>query len=135
MPEKHVIPDEYKALGFSDEEIDLLLREYRGLGDMRHPKLAGKEHIIMIGSSTVDEVSGKTIDILYGIREQDAIRYAAEVSNHKDIKLELDNNGLDRYRPKGYTSANPSEALIVKSDFEQDYYNEMEIRRGEHKGR
>ena len=125
--------EDYEAMGMSPEEVDRITREYRGLGDMRHPKLEGKEHIIMIGSSTVDEVSGKPIDILYGVREQDAIAYATEVSKQKNIELELDNNGLDRYKSQGRTSLNPNESLVLLSEFEQDYYNE--INKGETKAR
>ena len=31
------------------------------------PKLKGGEKIILIGSSTTDEVSGKAVDIFYGV--------------------------------------------------------------------
>ena len=133
MTKNNLSPDIYKDMSLTADEIDMLKREYRGLGDMRHPKLAAKEHIIMIGSSTVDEVSGKPIDILYGVREQDAIAYATEVSRQKNIELELDNNGLDRYKSQGRTSLNPNESLVMLSEFEQDYYNK--INKGETKTR
>lgn len=49
---------------------------YDGKGDHRHPKLDGGEKIYMFACTTQDEVSGKDIDILYGVREQDIIMYA-----------------------------------------------------------
>ncbi len=127
--------DIYKDASLTEDEIMMLQKEYRGLGDMRHPKLAGKEHIIMIGASTVDEVSGKPLDILYGVREQDAIAYASSVSRQKDIELALDNEGLDRYKSIGRTSIDPNESLEVLSEFEQDYYKEMKERESKAHGR
>ena len=50
-------------------------RIYSGYGDWRHAKLTDKEKIIIIGRSTTDEVSGKSVDILYGIRECDVDLY------------------------------------------------------------
>ena len=93
MPKKDLRKEDQDKLGFDEEYIRVLKQEYMGLGDMRHPKLRNGEHILMFASSTVDEVSGETIDILYGIREQDIIRYAntvREVLSVQDTFLECD---------------------------------------------
>ena len=124
MPKNRLSDDQYSMMGLSPEEIQMLKREYAGLGDMRHPKLANKEHIIIIGSTTKDEVSGKDLDIVYGVREQDIIYYANEVARQNNIALALDNDYLDRFKDKGLTSNDPDKALVVLSDFEQDYYKE-----------
>ena len=44
---------------------------YGGYGDGRHQKLANGEKIIIIGNSMEDEISGKKIDVFYGVRERD----------------------------------------------------------------
>ena len=79
MPKRNLSIEDQEKLQIDSEYSRLLQQEYMGLGDGRHPKLRSKEHILMFASSTVDEVSGETIDILYGVREQDIIRYAESV--------------------------------------------------------
>ena len=61
-----ITTDEYR------KEMELI---YRGYGDGRHPKLRNGEKIYIIGTTTTDEVSGKTIDIFYGVRECDIDLY------------------------------------------------------------
>lgn len=75
MPKRNLSAQQIDDLQMSPEELSLLAREYNGLGDYRHPKLQGKEHIFIFASHQTDEISGATIDILYGIREQDIERY------------------------------------------------------------
>jgi len=75
MPKRNLSTQQIADLQMSPEELSLLAREYNGLGDYRHPKLQGKEHIFIFASHQTDEMSGATIDILYGIREQDIERY------------------------------------------------------------
>lgn len=84
IPKQHLSKEKQAELGITPEEQELLDKEYRGLGDNRHPKLKNGEKIYIFASSTVDEISGKKIDILYGIREQDIERYAKLV--HKLLK-------------------------------------------------
>ncbi len=76
MPKRFLSPEQLDSLEITPEEKELLEQEYRGLGDMRHPKLKNGEKIYIFASSTEDEISNENIDILYGIREQDIERYA-----------------------------------------------------------
>lgn len=71
-----VIPKLENDLNLPEEYQRKLLREYRGLGDSRHAKLDQGEKIYTFASTKQDEVSGKAIDIFYGVREQDLILYA-----------------------------------------------------------
>ena len=105
MPKNNLSKEEQDKLGFDEEYVRLLKQEYMGLGDMRHPKLRSGEHILMFASSTVDEVSGEKIDILYGIREQDIIRYAntvREVLSIQDTFLEIDIPTPKKVRNEAY---------------------------------
>lgn len=90
MPKRHLTPEDKAKLNIDENYNRLLQQEYMGLGDMRHPKLRNQEHILMFASSTIDEVSGKQIDILYGIREQDVIRYANAVKEALSIQPTYD---------------------------------------------
>lgn len=74
-----VIPKLRSGLDLSPEYQKKLQFEYRGLGDGRHPKLRGGEKIYTFASTKQDEVSGKAVDIFYGVREQDLILYANTV--------------------------------------------------------
>ena len=124
MPKNNLTDEEYKQLGLSDEDIKKLKSEYRGLGDIRHPKLANNEHVIMIGNITKDEVSGKDLDIVYGVREQDIISYANIVSQKLDIESVLPNDKFNRLKNRGLTSEDPNKALVVLSEFENEYNKE-----------
>ncbi len=53
---------------------------YFGYGDGRHPKLKNGERIILIGNAMIDEVSGKMVDIFYGVRECDIDLYFDSIS-------------------------------------------------------
>lgn len=86
MPKKNLSLEDRRKLKIEGEEELLLQKEYMGLGDMRHPKLKHNEHILMFACSMQDEVSGTNVDILYGIREQDVIRYANCVREALSIK-------------------------------------------------
>lgn len=79
MPKRFLSEEDKNRLGIDLEYAKKLEREYMGLGDGRHPKLGSRERIYMFASSTKDEVSGKDVDILYGVREQDILRYANSV--------------------------------------------------------
>lgn len=76
MPKINLSQKEFDELGVDDVYKTKLRREYSGFGDYRHPKLKNGEKILIFACSTVDEVSGKRIDIFYGVREQDTIMYA-----------------------------------------------------------
>ncbi len=93
-----IIPKLDNKLGLSDEYQKQLLREYRGLGDMRHSKLGNGEKIYMFACSRKDEVSGKNIDILYGVRSQDIIMYASKV--YEELSKNL--NYPEPIMPKAY---------------------------------
>jgi len=90
IPKRNLNVEEKRKLEIDDEYNRLLQQEYMGLGDGRHPKLRNKEHIMMFASSTIDEVSGQRIDILYGVREQDVIRYANAVKEALSIRSSYD---------------------------------------------
>ncbi len=124
MPKNNLSAEEYQSLGMSGEEIKKLKFEYAGLGDIRHTKLANKEHIIMIGNITQDEVSGKDIDILYGVREQDIIAYANSVINELNFETALPNDKFNRFKSQGLTSPNPEVALQMYSSFDDEYSQE-----------
>ena len=86
MPKKNLSPEDKEKIGIDEVYNRTLQQEYMGLGDGRHPKLRHGEHILMFASSTIDEVSGQKIDILYGVREQDVIRYATAVKEALSIQ-------------------------------------------------
>lgn len=121
MPKNNLSIEEYEALGLSETDVNKLKSEYAGFGDLRHPKLGDKEHIIMIGNITKDEVSGKDIDIVYGVREQDIIGYANLVSKQVEIESKLPNDKFNRFTSQGLTSSNPETALEVMSPYEDEY--------------
>ena len=79
MPKKHLSIDDRRKLDIDEVYYQKLWKEYLGLRGGRHPRLGHGEHIFMFASSTKDEVSGQSVDILYGVREQDIIRYANAV--------------------------------------------------------
>ena len=90
MPKKNLSPEDKAKIGIDEIYNRTLQQEYMGLGDARHPKLRHGEHILMFASSTFDEVSGQKIDILYGIRSQDIIRYANAVKEVLSIQKKYD---------------------------------------------
>lgn len=74
-----IMPKLHNNLNLPETKQKKLELIYSGYGDNRHPKLANGTNVYMFASSTVDEVSGKHIDILYGVREEDVILYANHV--------------------------------------------------------
>ena len=79
FPKYRLSDDQVRDLGITPEEMKQNKFEYEGLGDRRHPKLKGGEKIYIFASARKDEISKKNIDILYGVREQDIVRYAEAV--------------------------------------------------------
>lgn len=74
-----IMPKRHNNLNLSEanqKELDII---YSGYGDNRHPKLPNGTSIFMFACSNFDEVSGKEVDILYGIRSKDVIMYANKV--------------------------------------------------------
>ena len=125
------------ALGVSEEYKSELMDIYRGYGDMRHPKLASGEKIYIFGNSSTDEVSGKVVDIFYGIREKDVDLYLASVLQTQyngyttDLTVNLstfDEFGRNKeFYPESY--ALPKEYLVRRyagkpSEFELELYND-----------
>ena len=74
-----IIPKLHNNLNLPESKQKELELIYSGYGDNRHPKLSSGTNIYMFACSTVDEVSGKKVDILYGARSQDIIMYANKV--------------------------------------------------------
>ena len=79
MPKNNLDEKEKNELSIDYDYNHDLMEIYSGYGDKRHPKLKKGEKIIMFACSSVDEVSGKNIDVFYGLREQDVIMYAKKV--------------------------------------------------------
>ena len=77
MPRRSFVKDESKSREYREE----LMKIYSGFGDGRHEKLPGKTKLLVFGSSQVDEISGKKVDIIYCIREEDLDWYSEEVRN------------------------------------------------------
>lgn len=112
-------------------------RLYYGYGDGRHPKLKNGERIIIIGNSIKDEISGKNIDIFYGVREIDLDIYYDEVVKTlkngytKDFSVNLSSKDeLERYInffPQSYSipkDSNPSRYVGQHSEFEKELYED-----------
>ena len=107
-----------------------------GYGDGRHPKLKYGEKIIIIGNSLTDEVSGKQVDIFYGVREQDIDLYYNEVI--KTIKegyvndSSIDTSKIDIYDTDTYYTQNyaiPKEDVFNRyngspTEFEEELYED-----------
>ena len=79
MPKQFPTKAQKEKLGLSAKENADLRAEYNGLGDARHPKLKNGEKILIFATSQIDEISRKSIDIFYGVREQDLERYVESV--------------------------------------------------------
>ncbi len=79
MPKPRLTDDEKKSLGKDQQYFIDLSRAYCGLGDGRHPKLPNKTKIYIFGYMKTDEMSGKPIDTVWGVREEDLINYANSV--------------------------------------------------------
>ena len=91
MPKQNLSKQDLIDLDIDDEYYKKLRLEHNGLmGGYSHPKLASGEKIHIFACSTVDEVSKKTIDIFYGVREQDVLRYANTVYNELTKKSSYD---------------------------------------------
>lgn len=108
------ISEEYK------KEFEKL---YYGYGDGRHPKLKNGEKIILIGSTITDEVSGKMVDIFYGVRECDIDFYFNSVletirSGYKH-ESSVDLSTFDQFGRN--TNFYPQSYSIAKSSNESRY--------------
>ncbi len=79
MPKSRLTEDEKKSFGKDQQYFVDLYRAYSGLGDGRHPKLPNKTKIYIFGYMKTDEMSGKPIDTVWGVREEDLINYANSV--------------------------------------------------------
>lgn len=114
-----------------------LQKIYRGYGDGRHPKLKGGEKIILIGSSTKDEVSGKAVDIFYGVRECDIDIYLKSVIetmksgyiDNSEVNMQtFDEYGKNiEFYPQNYSiekSKNENRYIGSPSEFEQELYED-----------
>lgn len=124
-------------ISVSNEYKKELQKIYNGYGENRYPKLKGGEKIILIGSSTKDEISGKTIDIFYAIREFDIDLYIKSIAEtiksgyieNSEVNLQIfDKYGknIDFY-PYSYSiEKNKTEEryIGVPSEFEQELYND-----------
>lgn len=110
---------------------------YRGYGDGRHPKLKGGEKIILIGTSMTDEVSGKIVDIFYGVRECDIELYyncvMETIKNGYSIDANVNLLSFDKYGrytnfyPQSYSiekSSNMNRYIGSPSEFEMELFED-----------
>lgn len=81
VPKTQLSKQEFAELGKDEAYKRKLAFEDRGLGDGRHPKLSGKTKVLMFGFMNQDEMSGKQIKTVVGVREEDLIAYASEVQS------------------------------------------------------
>lgn len=79
VPKPNLSDDEKRSLGKNEKYFVDYSRAYSGLGDGRHPKLPNKTKIYIFGYMQKDEVSGKPVDTVWGVREEDLINYANAV--------------------------------------------------------
>jgi len=79
MPRMNLTKEDFQSLGKDNEYQKNLSYQYRGLGDGRHPKLPNKSEVHMFGFMDHDEMSGKPIKTMIGVRGEDLIAYATEV--------------------------------------------------------
>ena len=133
MPRREYI----RSNDLKDDYRGELARIYSGLGDGRHEKLPGKTRILIFGSSQVDEISGKKVDILYGVREQDIewytelVKETLNIGNAEDFIMP---DNLDRYSDFGFLMRStllPKDKSFDRfkridglSEFEMEYYED-----------
>lgn len=110
-------------LPVSEEYKKEFQKLYYGYGDGRHPKLKNGERIILIGSSIVDEISGKMVDIFYGVRECDIDLYFNSVVETIKSGYRHDSNvDLSTFDQFGRnTNFFPQSYSIAKSSNEKRY--------------
>lgn len=125
------------ALPINEDYKNEYFQLYYGYGDGRHPKLKDGEKIIIIGNSLKDEVSGKVVDIFYGIREIDLDMYYNEVIKTikngytEDLSVNLlTKDEFGRYTnfyPQSYSipkDSNPNRYIGAHSEFEEELYED-----------
>ena len=141
MPRRSVIQDSSK----SEEYRKDLMRIYGGLGDGRHEKLPNKTNLVVIGSSQVDEISGKKVDIIYCVRDIDLDWYTEEV------KSAVREGSLEEFTLPSNLSRNSDFSFLLRgvmlpkdkdfsrfekvdglSDFDMEYYDDFRELIGRH---
>jgi hypothetical protein len=132
MPKLNALRE--NAFPVSEEYKKQTIRRHMGLGDQRHAKLGHGEKIIIIGNLMEDEISGKKIDVFYGIRECDLDMYLNDVVRtinegySLDTRPNLSNGKYSDFYTKNYAIpksmnmeryyGNPSE---FESELREDY--------------
>ena len=135
MPRRDAINDK----NMSEEYRSELSKIYSGYGDGRHEKLPGKTNLLVFGSTQLDEISGKKVDIIYCIREQDLDWYTSLVKEELKIgNLEEFSapSNLDRYSDFSFLlrscilpkdkDFSRFEKIEGSSDFELEYYDDYQ---------
>lgn len=79
IPKPMLTENEKRLLDKDEQYFSDYNYAYRGLGDGRHPKLPNKTKIYIFGYTQNDEMSGKPIDTVWGVREKDLLNYANSV--------------------------------------------------------
>ena len=118
MPKNNLTTDEKKSLGKDDQYFLDYARAYSGLGDGRHPKLPNKTKIYLFGYMKKDEMSGKPIDTVWGVREEDLIDYANAVLN--ELYKTHDKYG---YIPVNNTPLFPNETKLYEFENKREMLN------------
>ena len=142
-----IIPNHYAVRGGLlpvDENYKREIEKiYSGYGDGRHAKLKHGEKILLFGSTRTDEISGKSIDIFYGVRECDLTIYYYSVLNtiKKGFVINpepnISNNRFGNFFPYNYSidKSDDSRYSGDVSEFElellDDYKDELEGKDGE----
>lgn len=119
MPKRNLSKEEFSSLGMNEESVSKFYRENRGLGDGRHPKLSGNTQVHIFGYMDKDEMSGKEVDTVIGVRDEDLIVYANNVQKEmQEImtskgKIEDSTYEMPKSREDAYTVANKKETFVL----------------------
>ena len=113
----------------SDDYKSTIVNINYGYGDYRHAKLADGERIIIIGNAMEDEISGKQVDVFYGVRECDfqlyfdSVQKAIKEGYSLDSSPDLSQGKYSDYFKKNYVirkSMNMERYLGSPSEFEME---------------
>lgn len=118
MPKGQLTDEEKKSLGKDEQYFIDYTKAYNGLGDGRHPKLPNRTKIYLFGYMEKDEMSGKPIDTVWGVRKEDLIDYANAVQ--KELYKTHDKYG---YIPVDKTPLFPNETKMYEFENQRQMLN------------
>lgn len=127
MPNENLSIDDKAELGIDEAYQSKLTQEYRAFGTASHPKLKTGEKLLVFASSTVDEISGKKIDVFYAVREQDAIMYAKKVASELEKQNKYNSAILPTTRTYDGTYDFDKHTYSIKKDKDFSRYTETKI--------